>query len=338
MNDEGGRVQALHVRWAFLASLPIQEGEHNTERSQVLEGAADPLLAVDSDRTRCLLVPLDGPQALPAHASGAAVKISSPRLVINGRAGWYLRVACIEPALDDRFSRLVRDALEAVKDAPEAPGLATLRIVGQWQDLMRADSVRLSRESLAGLFGELLLLEDIVDAAPASDLDCWVGPEGQRHDFLRGAIAVEVKTTLRHAGRPASIHGIEQLEPQVPGGQLFMSWNRIEVGIGAGDTVGDVLARIAAKSPFSTTLTKKIDSMRIDVGHEAAQVRFVVRERHMFVVDGGFPRLTRAQLQTGREMPGVGAISYDVDLAIPGLEPLAASEVSSVISALGGLA
>ena len=72
-----------------------------------------------------------------------------------------------------------------------------------WQEFMNRhrDSV-LSAENEQGLFGELVLLERLLDAdlPPQDVLDAWLGPANGLQDFILGSGGIEVKTTLSAGG------------------------------------------------------------------------------------------------------------------------------------------
>ena len=71
------------------------------------------------------------------------------------------------------------------------------------------------------------MLLDVVRTRPPHRVECWVGPTGGRHDFRRGAIAVEVKTTRAHTSRQVTIHGEDQLDAP-DGGALHLHFVRLE--------------------------------------------------------------------------------------------------------------
>ena len=338
MNANGPRLHAIEVRWQFLATAAVVPAEIKAEPSRTVAGAGDPLFAVDHDGVRCLLVPTNGPQPVPAEASGAAVRIKSVELTLAGSRAWYLKIACLAPELYDRFTLLVSDVLDAVMATPMAPALATLQTLAQWQELMRGQSRRASREALAGLFGELTFLESVLGEVPSASVDCWQGPNGERHDFMRGAVAVEVKTTLTRTGRKAGIHGIDQLEPQTASGLLYLAWMRLEVAVGAGETVREIAERIKGKTPYRNAFDTLLASFKFDLTDDSAQVRFIVREHAMFVVDGDFPRLTTRLLTAQSVMNGVGAVSYDIDIATGAVTPLTAAETSAVVRLIAAAA
>ena len=72
----------------------------------------------------------------------------------------------------------------------------------------------LSAENEQGLFGELILLDRLVEAElpPRDVLDAWQGPADGLQDFIFGSGGIEVKTTLSAGGFPATISSLEQLD------------------------------------------------------------------------------------------------------------------------------
>jgi len=79
---------------------------------------------------------------------------------------------------------------------------------------------------LAGLFGELVVLERLLERrGDAANL--WTGPSGHRHDFTGVTRSVEVKTSTATEGRRVRIHGLDQLEAP-SGAGLDLVWVRVE--------------------------------------------------------------------------------------------------------------
>ncbi|MDQ3768027.1 MAG: PD-(D/E)XK motif protein, partial [Actinomycetota bacterium] len=72
---------------------------------------------------------------------------------------------------------------------------AILDVLERWRRFLVSAAGPPGRDRLAGVFGELLVLLDLVTSDPRRRVDAWVGPFGSRHDLRRGDLAIEVKTT-----------------------------------------------------------------------------------------------------------------------------------------------
>lgn len=167
-----------------------------------------------------------------------------------------------------------------------------------------------------GLLGELLVLRELVRRDPVA-IDTWAFPVRERHDFRRGTVAFEVKSTLRSdQSRPViRISAIDQLDPP-PGGALFLYWVRFEAVADGDTTLVRVLADIAA------TLTEEQGrEFTALVNREPAAAEllgrsFVVQQQQCYRVTQEFPRLSTSRLTAGRLDPGVGKVTYELDLSV----------------------
>jgi hypothetical protein len=72
---------------------------------------------------------------------------------------------------------------------------------------------KLSYEKEVGLFGELIVLGELLDAGDSTALNQWKGPEDGLHDFVKdGDWELEVKTSV--SPNPiVKVHPVTQLEP-----------------------------------------------------------------------------------------------------------------------------
>lgn len=184
-----------------------------------------------------------------------------------------------------------------------------------WQEFMEKgrDGV-LGAEVEVGLFGELMVLGDLVDAGvPAAvALDCWQGPTDAPQDFEIGPGAIEVKATVAAAGFPATIGSLEQLDDAVRQ-PLFVAGVRLALD-DTGLRLPDMVAIVRQKVREQVDSTALLDSRLLQVGFlDAFAERYVRRFLHvrtrLLPVDIGFPRLVR-----GVVAPAVTKARYVVDL------------------------
>jgi hypothetical protein len=335
-----GGVDQVRLGWAALAaSRRAAPDRLATEELNVRVDSRPCLLAVAHDGQRGLLVPV--PAEIPGieERGGEHVVIQTRRLGAEGEEGAFLEVRCVSPDLDATFEHLVADILNMLgSEEPPDPVAGTLGVLERWRELLRPAAGRAAtRERLAGVFGELRVLERIVERDPARRIDSWIGPTSTRHDLRRADRAIEVKASLATSGRVVSVNGLDQLEPPDEG-DLLLAWFRLESVPGGGESVWDVAERLGAiGAPMNDLLVLMAAAgAPPDAREEHSRVRFETREQVNYRVGPGFPRMTASDLVDGRPPAGVSHIKYRIDLASEPPTPLEATEVDVFIEQMAG--
>lgn len=107
---------------------------------------------------------------------------------------------------------------------------------------------RLSDEQIAGLCGELLLLEYLMERfGIEAAMEMWIGPEAEEHDFGLLAFDIEVKTTLSEK-RIHVISSANQLKPRENAILWLLSIQLTRVGVGRGFTLDELCMRLIDKA------------------------------------------------------------------------------------------
>ncbi|KQV06556.1 PD-(D/E)XK motif protein [Leifsonia sp. Root112D2] len=178
---------------------------------------------------------------------------------------------------------------------------------------------RLTEEKVAGLIGELLVLDRIIDHdGEDAAIAAWLGPLAEEHDFGLPGYDAEVKTTKSEA-RVHVIGSETQLEP-VPGRDLYLisvQITRAGTAI-ASFTLPELVASISVK--LRRTL-RAFDAALDGIGWRDADAdlygtRFQLRsEPRAYLVDDGFPAITSSRLdEVVPQRPLVVGVSYRVDV------------------------
>ena len=181
------------------------------------------------------------------------------------------------------------------------------------------------REKLAAALGELLVLRDVVRADRSHRVDSWVGPFGGRHDFRRGAVALEVKITRSHTSRDVTIHGEDQLDPP-PNGSLHLHFVRLEEVPSGGESVATLVDELLSGGVVADRLFEALAATGVPPAELSAtgDVSFEVRERLTVPIDDQTPRIVPASFIGGAPPTGVLDLSYviSIDHALdPGIGP-----------------
>ncbi|MDX3711251.1 PD-(D/E)XK motif protein [Streptomyces europaeiscabiei] len=336
MNDDtlGSLVEE---RWTALEAAPAT-GERRLRVAQLpVTGHHGPLaVGVDHGGHRHLLVPVHAHRKLRPGLDGPVLRLRKRALEDEDTYQTYADLSCMRDDLNDLFTELCVDVLEAAKDLPENPVKALYRVLDRWKALFRTQEVPLGSEQLAGLFGELTLLNRLL-GKDSSAHRLWRGPVGHRHDFSTGVTAVEVKASTATEGRRPQIHGLDQLEAP-EGGELCLVWFRLRRSTvnGSGTAVVDLVDRtlhLCDDEGALLELLAQAGYRPADANHYH-DVRFVISEEQWYSVGPGFPGLTGQTLVAAGIPISILDVEYTIDLSGETPAPMDPDQVSRVIDGL----
>ncbi|GAA1899088.1 PD-(D/E)XK motif protein [Williamsia serinedens] len=285
------------------------------------------LLGLDSAGARHLLIPLAPGESCPASERGEALEVS--RIKVDGAE--YLSIACLDENLRPIFSQFSQDVVESIEQST-SPASAAYRVFLKWKSMFleAMSRVPLSDGALAGLIGELLTLEKILNAGGHRSIDYWTGPVGSQHDFRTKLFAIEVKASLSRSGRRVQISSIDQLDSddQV---SLWLNFHRMSRDP-AGENLAQHLERVLNAGADTASLTRKLSNLGLD-GTKINiydKDRFKLLESNLYLVDQNFPRIVRSSFKSGRLPAGIVRMSYDIELATEPPTALSANSISAV--------
>jgi hypothetical protein len=229
------------------------------------------------------------------------------------------------------FSSFVADVLLRFRRHPETPPSVIVRTCfNAWRALFAGGDRRLNIKQLAGLFGELYVLERILDRS-LTGVRSWKGPLSEPHDFISPGLDVEVKTTLSSEDDVVHVHGIAQLSPPVDG-RLCLAHLRVEVPCADGVSIPERVAHLRERD-VTGKLTALLESSGYHEEHRMSysDLTFKVVDERWFEVDDLFPRLTAESFPGGRIPTGLAEFRYTLDLATVTRLPLVESVVEQVL-------
>jgi hypothetical protein len=219
------------------------------------------------------------------------------------------------------FALMADDVIRLLeRSASETAEIVLQRFLSRiraWQDFMeRKREGALSPEEEVGLFGELVVLDQLLDAGVAARtaLEVWQGPLDGLQDFMFGSGAIEVKTTLSAVGFTASVGSLEQLDETLCH-PLFVAGVRLLVDA-SGRTLPALADAMRDKLSDERVALEAFEIRMIRGGLLATSAdRYVRRFSHactaLYVVEGGFPRLTRDTVN-----PAIRKVRYELDLSL----------------------
>lgn len=285
------------------------------------------LLAVENGQ-REILFPAGASFVLPERLAARGVRLAVRTQGTGAIGGSYLVMRCTNPDFHGVFRRFSAAVVEQVRGAAD-PAKAAVECISRWAEMFERAGSK-SKTALLGIYGEL---DELVNLARrgAEALSAWVGPDGRPQDFIRGPIALEVKT--HQALVPSTeIHGLEQLWTS-PFETLVLAVKQVVFDAG-GERLSDVIARAQAAGVSGSQLRERLDALDLDSERLASlDARYAHRGTRYFRVMPDAPALTPDDLIAPLH-PGVSSIRYRVALGSPGFEPIAGSELEHVLARL----
>jgi hypothetical protein len=191
----------------------------------------------------------------------------------------------------------------------------------------------MSRTQLAGVFGELMMLQRIISIDPKFSRS-WTGPLGQRHDFSFAQLSIEVKATLSSQQAWVHINGIDQMAP-APGCPLYLAHYRLETAQG-GQSVPDLVTALTAAGIERDYLYGNLARLNYFPEHEVeyAAVTFRLQGISMYLVAQDFPVLSRASFVDGDVPPAIVRVDYVLDLGQAARWKLSDSKFDELLQAI----
>jgi len=279
-------------------------------------------LGRDPEGMRHVLVPIAPTAQLDDDRRSIGVHLTTRTLLLGDEPPVrYADIACKRRDLNGTFTGLVVDVCTRIAAEPQDSSQIS-HVLNAWRLLFGTSTQRWTVPRLAGLFAELLVLEELLER-DARAARTWLGPLGCPQDFRGTHHAIEVKGTTSADGRVVRIHGIDQLESP-PDGTLSLAWFRIAESLSpTARTLTDVLGSCLTKAQDPGEVESRLLALGLtpDGGGPMDENRFLPIEQRWYGVVDTFPRIVPESFMTGSAPPGVTAIEYQVDLdSVPALE------------------
>jgi hypothetical protein len=323
----------VQQHWQALERDGRASGRLRVSDLPVETGAGPVVAAVDGDGHRHILLPVHPERRVRGGLDGPALILKKVSLEDGSSLRTFVDLYCARADLNDVFTGLCADVLLHVEAQPGNALKALYGQIDRWRALFRSKSNLLGIEQQAGLFGELVFLERLLDRDPAAHV-LWKGPSGYRHDFASARYAVEIKSSLATEGRRVRIHGLDQLD--APPGGLHLYWMRLDSGSASGRTLNDVATRVTKACDDENALRRLLSAGGyefLDAPHYE-NTRFAVVEERCYTVERGFPRLVASELNAAGVPINVTDVVYTIDLSSEPPHPVDAETSRQLVVSL----
>jgi hypothetical protein len=257
------------------------------------------------------------------------------------RVEYELQLVLTANDLNEVFNPLVADVADVARDAPDATGAlsAAVQRFGRWQELLSAvGRDGLTVEARRGLYGELLVLGDVLltQLSPAEAVAAWTGPTGTNQDFEMPDVAVETKASTAKRPRSIRIASERQLDGAGTAALLLGLVQLDERRGGTGESLNRRVDGIRRQLTDPAARTR-FDGLLIQAGYLPVQrdlydePRYTLRDLRFWHVRDDFPRLVESDLPEG-----VGDCSYRLDVSALSIYKAETDEVKELIGGSDG--
>jgi hypothetical protein len=257
------------------------------------------------NRVRCLLVRTDAMLDVGRHVPvWNGLRITHPTLdVADTPTGRYVVLEQVILGTEAVCEAVLDSLCAALEQVPIGgqPVPVLVRELGIWARFFEKHGYEgLSPAAQQGLFGELWVLGRVLAPLVGEDraVGAWLGPSGADHDFQHARAAVEVKaTTSRGTVRIASENQLDDVGLDA----LYLVVVDLRILAAGGITLPTLVAETRARVLEAVGSTADLDRRLVQAGYlEAHASRYedgwTVRATEGYVVQGAFPRLTRANV------------------------------------------
>lgn len=268
------------------------------------------LAGIDAIGHRHLLVPVHEDQELSAFGTNA-ISVSIRELSDRGEASHFLDISCTDPSLFLVFDRLAEEIISRVLRPGAHAVNACMSTLEDWRAIIDTASRPTPSSTVAGLVGELSLLEKLAEIDPTGAIGTWVGPSGAVHDFeSSNNSAFEVKATTLAEGNRVKINGLDQLDYSTRAA-LHLAVFHLRKSPSAESLDNRIDRLISLGVPRSALIERVAQAGYVYESGTDIATRFDCVSARFWIVDGSFPGLKRSDL-TPTTTHGIENIRFDL--------------------------
>ena len=220
------------------------------------------------------------------------------------------------PESDEKiFEIVVNDIVNELSNENSFNGTVPclVRVLNKWKRFFDFHStIDLPEQTQQGLYGELLVLRQLISDFGDKAVEFWSGAEKETHDFYVNGHAIEVKTSSLKDSERIRISSEYQLDTDDVEGKLFLYVNFVRRSSSDGQRLSDMVEII--DNMISEQSRAKFHDKLFNYGYivsfgEKYACGFHLRSANSYEVESDFPSMTKALLPQG-----VSDISYSIDL------------------------
>ncbi|ABD55779.1 PD-(D/E)XK motif protein [Jannaschia sp. CCS1] len=324
----------LEREWIEIRATGQGDGilEVPSRATAVTTGYGHVRIAIGPQGEPRLLVPVGSPASGSTNVGSRNLVLARSSFRSSGKLEHFIDVTLRNSQLTRVFTELVEEILKRLENG-EPPESSVHGTIQDFRNLLaKTPEGEIPLTKLGGLIGELVILERLTAMRPEA-LDGWTGPIGQRHDFRRCSIALEVKSSLRSDAARVTIHGPEQLLPPSDG-RLILVHIRLEPVDGGALSVAELHQAIIKHGTDELALDERLAEIgcRDPRAEEWNATRFAIEGIDFYAVSTGFPSVTPASFSDDMLPAGVVNLTYEIDLSTARGHLLDPAQTAAVLS------
>jgi hypothetical protein len=218
---------------------------------------------------------------------------------------------------DEQVTSLAAYIIDAIDPMDMDSEVTVLGVLKEWKKLFVEESSAFGYEKVVGLWGELHILNKLIDINQEKALNVWTGPIRGSHDFAGIDSSIECKTTTNKILKNVHISSVYQLVPPGQDGTLTLAYVQIEERSRDGKSLTAFIEETAKRFAHPALFFEKLGHL----GYERnvtktthTEMRFAVCKDSYYDVSGDFPRVVPTSFVGGKIPADVEDIAYTIDL------------------------
>jgi len=243
------------------------------------------------------------------------LKAEHKKFILGGSEQHYgVEITLLNNDLEYEYNFLIM-SLIGVIDEERDKGRAIILLrdeIIKWQNLLQnTPSKKLSNREQIGLFGELVVLEDILipHYGENTSLDLWAGGKGT-HDFTTEQSAIEVKCRVNGTGNNLNISSEGQLDcVSLDFLALFVISVNLDETIGQSlnERVQSIMEKAISKK-CSKIFIGKLNDYGYKIGDDYQEKKYSEISPQCYQVTNEFPKITQNNIDSG-----ISKVKYELD-------------------------
>lgn len=212
------------------------------------------------------------------------------------------------------FLLVLQDILDSIENLDNKDVIININnVLIKWNTFFQFDkNYVLSENVQQGLYGELCILDKLVDIKGEKAISYWTGCNAEIHDFYCGKDAVEVKSSSAKGPDKVKISNEYQLDDSGLLGRLYLIYLKMKKSEVDGECLPDIVERVANKLGQGNKLIFYDKLLKVGYLYQMPELysnHFKIIDENCYTVEEGFPRITTRSI-----CKGVGAVDYVVSL------------------------